>query len=62
MLHVLQYFEGTSMAAVGERIDLIKVHAVNGGPNVRGSFEGSVAGKGWTFLGKILPLILAGQL
>lgn len=39
MLHVLQYFTGTSMAAVDEPADLTVVHACIGGAKASGSSE-----------------------
>lgn len=53
MLHVLQYFVGTSMAAVFDFALLTIVHSVRGGPIVKGSSFGSDGGKGWRFRGRI---------
>ena len=52
MLHVLQYFVGTSMAALVDPADLIMVHWVVGGPKANGSSEPS-EGKGCRFRGRI---------
>ncbi len=54
MLHVLQYFVGTSMAPFSVPADLIVVHCMVGGPKLRGSSEFSGSGKRWRFRGKIL--------
>ena len=54
MLHVLQYFEGTSMAVLDDRIDLINVHVVKEGPNAKGSSECFKRGNEWIFRGNIL--------
>ena len=54
MLHVLQYFVGTSIAPFGVLADFMVVHCVVGGPKVSGSSGLSVGGKGWRFRGNIL--------
>lgn len=56
MLHVLQYFVGTSIAPFCVPADLIVVHCVVGGAKVRGSSESSGGGKGCRFRGNILRL------
>lgn len=38
MLHVLQYLVGTSIAALEDAADLIRIHSVVGGTN-RGGFS-----------------------
>lgn len=56
MLQVLQYFVGTSMAALLAPVVLTMVQAVIGGPNASGSSESSGGGNGWRFRGRICSL------
>lgn len=44
MLHVLQYFVGTSIAAVEDSADCISVQSVLGGASLRGSSSRSGGG------------------
>ena len=53
MLHDLQYFTGTSMAAVSEPASRIMTQSFVGGPSASGSVFGSVGGKGWILRGII---------
>lgn len=53
MLQVLQYFVGTSMAAVLEVAEMTIVQSVVGGPMVRGSSLGLGGGKGCRLRGRI---------
>lgn len=53
MLHVLQYFIGTSIAAVDGLDDLTKTQSFIGGSRVRGSSVLSGGGIGWRFRGRI---------
>ena len=53
MLQVLQYFVGTSMAAVSKVADLTMVHSVVGGPRARGSSEFSGGAMGCRLRGNI---------
>ena len=55
MLQVLQYFTGTSIAAVVEPADLIMVQLVIDGARASGSSEVG-GGMGWRLRGKILML------
>lgn len=57
MLQVLQYLVGTSIAAVDDSADLIRVQSVVGGPRRRGSSFSSWCGNWWTFRGNILEAI-----
>lgn len=55
-MQVLQYFTGTSIAAVWEVASRTITQSLVGGPIARGS---SLGGKAWIFLGKIcLRLVL----
>lgn len=53
MLQVLQYFVGTSIAAVSLPADLIMVQSVVAGPKVSGSSDASGGAKGCRFRGNI---------
>jgi len=53
MLHVLQYFTGTSIAAMSEVAGLIITQSLVGGPIVMGSSAGSGGGIGCKFRGRI---------
>lgn len=46
MLHVLQYFTGTSIAATAEVANLTITQSSVGGPTAKGSSEGSGSGIG----------------
>ena len=54
MLQVLQYFTGTSMAAMSEVAGLIMTQSLVGGPIAMGSSAGSGGGMGCKFRGRIL--------
>lgn len=56
MLQVLQYFVGTSMAAVSKVADLTIVHSVVGGAKARGSSEFSVVIIGCKLRGRICSM------
>lgn len=53
MLHVLQYFMGTSIAALVGLIDLTRTQSLSEGPRVSGSSLPSGGGKGCKFRGRI---------
>lgn len=53
MLQVLQYFVGTSMAAVVDVAETTMVHSVVAGPMVKGSSLGFGGGNGCRFRGRI---------
>ena len=53
MLQVLQYFVGTSIAAVFDVAETTMVHSVVAGPMVKGSSFGLGGGKGCKFRGRI---------
>ena len=53
MLQVLQYFVGTSIAAVFDVAETTMVHSVVAGPRVNGSSFGLGGGNGCKFRGRI---------
>ena len=53
MLHVLQYFTGTSIAATADVANLTITQSSVGGPIAKGSSEGSGTGIEWRLRGTI---------
>lgn len=53
MLHGLQNFVGTSIAAFGDVAETTIVQSVSAGPSASGSAFGGSGGKGWRLRGSI---------